>query len=71
MLKNRSFVEVLAFSTVLFCIWAPACLWVYYSIREGKLVDFPGSLTGFMAAANTITLGLLGLQQFQAKKVAT
>ena len=67
MFTNRSFTEVLAASTVFFCIWVPAIMWIIFSIHEKKLAEFPGSLTGFMAAANTVTLGLLGLQLFTNK----
>jgi hypothetical protein len=71
MFSNRTFTEVLVMVTVFLCIVVPSLLWTFYSVKAGHLVEFPGSLTGFMAAANTITLGLLGLQQFTAKTTTT
>lgn len=68
---KQNLVQIFAGSTVLLCIVVPAVLWTVFSVKAGKMEEFPGSLTGFMAAANAITLGLLGLQQFSAKSVTS
>lgn len=70
MFSKRTFIEVMALSLLLCCVWTPAVLWTVYSIREGKLAEFPASYTGFMGAASGLTLGILGIQWFAPKAAA-
>jgi hypothetical protein len=71
MIKNRTFCEILALSSVLFTIWIPGGLFAFWSVKAGHFVDFPSGVTGFMAAANAIVLGLLGLSQFSNRTTTT
>lgn len=71
MIRNRTFVEMLALATAVFCIWIPAALFAWFSFTAKKFIELPTSWSVFMGAANTITLGILGLQQFASRTKTT
>ncbi len=65
MIRNRTFAEVQAMIAMLFCVVIPGGLWALFSIKAGEMVKFPEGLTPFIAAAEGITVALLGVQQFR------
>lgn len=60
-LWRRDFPTWLAGVTAALCIVAPAGLWIAFSVKAGRLLEFPGSVTGFIASASTLALGFLAL----------
>lgn len=67
MIRNRTFAEVQAMFAMLFCVIIPGVIWAWFSIRDGKMAEFPAGLTPFIASAEGITVALLGVQQFAPK----
>ena len=46
----------------------PIIVWGILSIHSGQLLDFPASLTGFMASINTLILGAQNLNKREETK---
>lgn len=63
-MKPWKLIEVIVLATLALCVWLPAILFFYWSVRAGHFVPFESSFTAFMGAASGITLGILGLSWF-------
>jgi len=53
--------RLIALVVVMTCIVMPALIWFELSAFSGHLLEMPGSITGFMAAAGTLAVTLYGI----------
>ena len=60
---HTSMSRLIAFLTVVVCIVLPGLTWCLLSLIAVKLLDFPGSLTGFMAAASSLALAMFAFNK--------
>ena len=49
-------------------ILVPVFVWAVLSLRVGQILDFPGTVTGFVAATLTPLLGFLHIQKREETK---
>lgn len=63
-MKTWKLIEWIVLLTLALCVWLPALLYIFWSVRAGHFVPFEASFTAFMGAASGITLGILGLSWF-------
>jgi len=67
---NASVSRIISLICVPATILIPLFLWTGISLFEGKLLDFPTSIIGFMAAANTLVLGAQNLNKREETKLS-
>ncbi len=67
--QNASASRIVSMVCVPLTILIPLFLWTGISLSEGKMVDFPGSIIGFMAASNTLVLGAQNLNKREETKL--
>ena len=66
--ENPSSARLIAVLCVPTVVLVPLAVWALLSLRAGELREFPGSITGFMAAANTLVLAAFHLNKREESK---
>lgn len=66
--ENPSSSRLLAITCVPALLLVPLVVWTVLSIQRGQMLEFPGTVTGFVAAGTTPLLGYLHLNKREETK---